>query len=218
MNDSMTVLLEDVIGIVRAAGERVLEVYRSDFEVRGKVDASPVTEADERAEALILQALAARTPQIPVISEEAAAAGQVPEVGRRFWLVDPLDGTKEFINRNGEFTVIDQGDIDGEGLAAAHEAARAVQRIDQPEPVLGRLRRAVGRHRFLRNRLHARIQGRQPFQDQGLGRPVGLRHRTIVRLGLDRRACAPIGQDQPRGFLCDLGDGQGQRAGRQIAL
>ena len=62
MNESMTVLLEDVIGIARQAGELVLEVYRSDFEVRGKDDASPVTEADERAEALILQALAALTP------------------------------------------------------------------------------------------------------------------------------------------------------------
>ena len=118
MNESMAVLLEDVIGIARAAGELVMEVYRSDFEVRGKVDTSPVTEADERAETLILQALAARTPQIPVISEEAAAAGQVPEVGQRFWLVDPLDGTKEFINRNGEFTV-------------------NIALIDNGEPVLG---------------------------------------------------------------------------------
>lgn len=118
MNESMTVLLEDVIGIARQAGELVLEVYRSDFEVRGKDDASPVTEADERAEALILQALATLTPQIPVISEEAAAAGLVPEFGRRFWLVDPLDGTKEFINRNGEFTV-------------------NIALIDNAEPVLG---------------------------------------------------------------------------------
>jgi 3'(2'), 5'-bisphosphate nucleotidase len=118
MNESMTVLLEDIIGIARDAGEQVLEVYRSDFQVRGKVDTSPVTEADERAEALILRALAARTPQIPVISEEAAAAGDVPKVGTRFWLVDPLDGTKEFINRNGEFTV-------------------NIALIDNGEPVLG---------------------------------------------------------------------------------
>lgn len=105
MNEPMAALLEDVIGIAQAAGERVMEVYRADFEVRGKHDASPVTEADERAERLILQALAVRTPHIPVVAEEAAAAGQVPEIGRTFWLVDPLDGTKEFINRNGEFTV-----------------------------------------------------------------------------------------------------------------
>ncbi len=94
MNQSMTVLLEDVIGIARAAGELVSEVYRTDFEVRGKLDTSPVTEADERAETLILQALAARTPQIPVISEEAAAAGLVPEVGQRFWLVGRWTGPR----------------------------------------------------------------------------------------------------------------------------
>ncbi|MEZ2744355.1 3'(2'),5'-bisphosphate nucleotidase CysQ [Halopseudomonas bauzanensis] len=101
----MSALLEQVIDISRAAGEQVMQVYRSDFEVRGKEDASPVTEADERAEALILAALAQCAPGVPVISEEAAAAGYIPEVGQRFWLVDPLDGTREFINRNGEFTV-----------------------------------------------------------------------------------------------------------------
>lgn len=105
MNQVMSALLEQVIDISRAAGEQVLQVYRSDFEVRGKEDASPVTEADERAEALILAALAQCAPGVPVISEEAAAAGYIPEVGQRFWLVDPLDGTREFINRNGEFTV-----------------------------------------------------------------------------------------------------------------
>ncbi|HIZ51174.1 MAG TPA: 3'(2'),5'-bisphosphate nucleotidase CysQ [Candidatus Pseudomonas excrementavium] len=105
MNQVMSALLEQVIDISRAAGEQVMQVYRSDFEVRGKEDASPVTEADERAEALILGALAQCSPGIPVVSEEAAAAGHIPEVGQRFWLVDPLDGTREFINRNGEFTV-----------------------------------------------------------------------------------------------------------------
>src|SRR5690606_13636351 len=105
MNQVMSALLEQVIDISRAAGEQVMQVYRSDFEVRGKEDASPVTEADERAEALILAALAQCAPGVPVISEEAAAAGYIPEVGQRFWLVDPLDGTREFIHRNGEFTV-----------------------------------------------------------------------------------------------------------------
>jgi len=76
------------------------------MEVREKDDSSPVTEADEAAEAFILEALGKMTPDIPVVAEEAVAAGNIPEVtGKRFWLVDPLDGTKEFINRNGEFTV-----------------------------------------------------------------------------------------------------------------
>src|SRR5208282_4464176 len=85
--------------------QAILEVYATNFEVRDKSDASPVTAADERAEAIILAALAKLTPSIPVVSEEAAAAGRTPAVAERFWLVDPLDGTKEFINRNGEFTV-----------------------------------------------------------------------------------------------------------------
>ena len=103
MNQS--VVLEDVMAITREAGAVIMEIYGSDFEVRGKQDASPVTEADEKAERWILERLKALWPQIPAVSEEAAAAGYVPEMGQRFWLVDPLDGTKEFIQRNGEFTV-----------------------------------------------------------------------------------------------------------------
>ncbi|TVO50864.1 3'(2'),5'-bisphosphate nucleotidase CysQ [Denitromonas halophila] len=98
-------LLDRLIPIVRDAGELIMTIYGSDFSVRGKTDQSPVTEADERAEALILPALAALLPGTPIVAEEAAAAGKIPSVGERFWLVDPLDGTKEFISRNGEFTV-----------------------------------------------------------------------------------------------------------------
>jgi 3'(2'), 5'-bisphosphate nucleotidase len=97
--------LEPVIRLSYAAGAAIMAVYASDFEIRGKADASPVTEADERAEALILAGLRELTPQLPIVAEEAAAAGRIPEIGARFWLVDPLDGTKEFIGRNGEFTV-----------------------------------------------------------------------------------------------------------------
>ena len=98
-------LLEDVVAITRDAGALIMEIYRSDFEVRGKQDASPVTEADEKAEQLILERLGALKSQFPVVSEEAVAAGYMPELEQCFWLVDPLDGTKEFIQRNGEFTV-----------------------------------------------------------------------------------------------------------------
>ncbi len=98
-------LLEQVITITRQAGQVVLEVYSTDFAVRGKEDASPVTAADERAEAVIVPALRALTPGVAIVAEEAVAAGDKPDIGQRFWLVDPLDGTKEFISRNGEFTV-----------------------------------------------------------------------------------------------------------------
>lgn len=99
-------LLDEIIQLARAAGEVVMEVYNSDFDVRQKDDRSPVTDADEAAEAIITPGLRALLPDVPVVAEEAASAGLAPEtVGNRFWLVDPVDGTKEFIRRNGEFTV-----------------------------------------------------------------------------------------------------------------
>lgn len=82
-----------------------MAVYGSDFAVRGKADASPVTLADERAEALIVPALRELRPTWPVVAEEAASRGQAPAAATTFWLVDPLDGTREFVARNGEFTV-----------------------------------------------------------------------------------------------------------------
>ena len=108
-------LLEAVAAIVRQAGEAVMAVYRTDFDVQGKSDDSPVTEADRRAEVIITAALQQLTPDVPVIAEEAVSAGQHPSVApdQRFWLVDPVDGTREFVGRNGEFTVnvalIDKG-------------------------------------------------------------------------------------------------------------
>ena len=88
------------------AARLILPLWRSGLEVRSKVDESPVTEADQRAEALILQRLAAAFPDIPVISEEDASESGVPEtIGRRFFLVDPLDGTKAFVRGDPAFTV-----------------------------------------------------------------------------------------------------------------
>lgn len=98
-------LVEETIALAREAGRAILEVYAGDFEVRGKDDESPVTAADERAEAIILAGIARMAPGVPVVSEEAASAGSVPATPDRFWLVDPLDGTREFVKRNGEFTV-----------------------------------------------------------------------------------------------------------------
>lgn len=105
--------------IARQAGAAILEVYGSDFEVRGKDDASPVTAADERGEAIILAGLRKLAPAIPIVAEEEVAAGRIPEVGRVFWLVDPLDGTKEFIRRNGEFTVNIALIVDGRPVLGA---------------------------------------------------------------------------------------------------
>lgn len=100
--------LEAVINIARGAGRVISEVYRTEFAVSAKSDASPVTIADERAEAVILAGLATLTPDLPIVAEESVAAGRIPAVDAArgaFWLVDPLDGTREFVSRNGEFTV-----------------------------------------------------------------------------------------------------------------
>jgi len=99
-------LAEQLTEVARHAGAEILKVYAADFTATRKADQSPVTEADVAAEAVILAALRRLTPDIPVIAEEQAQVQGLPaEAAQRFWLVDPLDGTKEFVARNGEFTV-----------------------------------------------------------------------------------------------------------------
>lgn len=87
------------------AGQIIMEIYESNPEAKLKEDRSPVTEADTASEAYILAELARHCPDIPIVSEEAASEGRIPEVADLFFLVDPLDGTREFLSRNGEFTV-----------------------------------------------------------------------------------------------------------------
>ncbi len=120
---------DDMQTMLRLIAERAGQVIMTHYaegaaiEVRSKDDASPVTAADEAAEAFILRALETLTPEIPVIAEEATAAGIQPDVsGGLFWLVDPLDGTKEFLARNGEFTVNIALIQDGEPVAGVVHA------------------------------------------------------------------------------------------------
>ncbi len=102
----MNELVPSLLEIAAAAGTAVMEVYRSGFEVREKPDSSPVTEADLVAHEIILRGLRLLHPRLPVLSEESAPPPfDQRRKWRRFWLVDPLDGTKEFVNRNSEFTV-----------------------------------------------------------------------------------------------------------------
>ncbi|MFQ5534881.1 MAG: 3'(2'),5'-bisphosphate nucleotidase CysQ [Sphingomonadales bacterium] len=106
VNIDRSVIADQLTDIALAAGAVILDIYNNDVTVRTKDDRSPVTNADEAAEKLILARLSVLTPDIPVIAEERVARDGAPEtVGDRFWLVDPLDGTREFISRNGEFTV-----------------------------------------------------------------------------------------------------------------
>jgi 3'(2'), 5'-bisphosphate nucleotidase len=97
--------LTALAAIAHDAGRIIMRHYETGTEARKKSDHSPVTDADEEAEKLILARLKDLAPDTAVIAEEEMAAGRLPQIGTRFFLVDPLDGTKEFINRNGEFTV-----------------------------------------------------------------------------------------------------------------
>ena len=101
MNDQSALMVEAAV----KASALVLQVYRSGADARTKEDGSPVTEADERAEAAILEHLGRGAPEIPVIAEEAVAGGADAKATPTFFLVDPLDGTKEFVKGTDEFTV-----------------------------------------------------------------------------------------------------------------
>ena len=99
-------LVEPIVALSRQAGDAILEVYATDFDVQAKEDDSPLTQADMASHRVIDKGLKDLTPDIPVISEESG----LPDFDERgqwetYWLIDPLDGTKEFVNRNGEFTV-----------------------------------------------------------------------------------------------------------------
>ena len=126
--DEALELLPAIEQLARAAGEVILAVYAGDFQVQSKADRSPMTVADDRAEALITPALQALRPAWPVVAEEAASRGLAPAAARTFWLVDPLDGTREFVARNGEFTV---------NIALVHEGAPVLGVV--LVPVSGRL-------------------------------------------------------------------------------
>ena len=101
----MTSPLPPMIEAALAAGEEIERLYVEGCEAEEKLDGSPVTIADRHAELIILERLARAFPHIPVLAEEEACAGRIPELGQLFFCVDPLDGTKGFLQRNGEFTV-----------------------------------------------------------------------------------------------------------------
>jgi len=105
-SEDLQALHEPVKQIAFTAGRRIMEIYEQGFEVSEKADQTPLTEADMAAHRTIVEGLSALTPDIPILSEESAPTPfAVRQTWRRYWLVDPLDGTREFIKRNGEFTV-----------------------------------------------------------------------------------------------------------------
>jgi len=102
----MSIDHQAVLRLAREAGAAIMAIYAQDFAVEHKQDLSPLTAADMAAHHLIVDGLAVLTPDVPVLSEESASIGwEVRRQWRRYWLVDPLDGTREFVKKNGEFTV-----------------------------------------------------------------------------------------------------------------
>lgn len=138
-------LIDRLIDIVRRAGDAILDVYNSDFAVEHKSDESPLTQADLAAHHIIAAGLAALDPAIPLLSEESQPPDYaVRQHWQRYWLVDPLDGTKEFVSRNGEFTVniaLIEGHrprlgvvgVPVQGLVYTGDVARGVARRIGPE-------------------------------------------------------------------------------------
>lgn len=98
--------IDPIVALAEEAGRAILKVYATDFDVHSKDDASPLTQADLAANRLIIAGLKSLTPDLPIISEESGLpAYDVRRHWPRYWLIDPLDGTREFVNKNGEFTV-----------------------------------------------------------------------------------------------------------------
>jgi 3'(2'), 5'-bisphosphate nucleotidase len=120
-------LLDDLAEAAREAGEAILTVVRRGFEIEQKQDASPVTEADRAAELVILAALAKSAPGVPVIAEEEVAAGRIPAHDETYFLVDPLDGTKEFVWGGDDYTVnigLIEGGVPSAGVVFAPATGR----------------------------------------------------------------------------------------------
>ena len=148
-------LLGAMADAAREAGAAILDIVRKGFDIEQKGDFSPVTEADHAAELIILAALATAAPGVPVIAEEEVAAGRIPEHEGTYFLVDPLDGTKEFVRGGDDYTV---------NIALVVDGAPRLGVVYAPAT----------------NRLHGGIAGGGAWLDEGRGR-VTIACRTCPR-------------------------------------
>ena len=143
----LAALMPEVVGLARKASEAVMRIYHGGHTVKRKADASPVTEADHASEAIILEGLRRLTPEMPVLSEEEVSHHGIhfdyENPPKRYWLVDPVDGTKEFVAKRGEFTIniglVENGQpilgvlhvpVSGDTYAAAGRHSATVRRAD----------------------------------------------------------------------------------------
>ena len=152
-----------LLEIIQEASAAILKIYDTDFEVQGKADTSPLTQADLAAHRIIVAGLQAVTPEMPIISEESEPPPfEVRRQWPRYWLVDPLDGTKEFVNRNGEFTV-------------------NIALIEEGTPVYGMVSVPVQNKVYIGDLREQRAQLIEAGTVRDIrGRPMSLRTETIV--------------------------------------
>jgi 3'(2'), 5'-bisphosphate nucleotidase len=162
----MKKLLSSVIDLAREAGRKVMEIYEAgEIVVQNKRDNSPLTEADLASHHTIVAGLALLTPEIPILSEESSAINyETRQQWPRYWLIDPLDGTKEFLNRNGEFTV-------------------NIALIEKAVPILGVV------HAPALDLSYYALQGAGAYRQQGQAEPVAIK----VAPNLERNSIKMVG-------------------------
>lgn len=186
-------LLDLAAGLARTAADAILAVRAAGFAVERKSDESPVTEADRAAEAIIVEGLREAAPAIPVVAEEEVAAGIVPRLGEQYWLVDPLDGTREFAAGLDSFAVCvglvrggravlgavaipATGELFGgivAGSVAWKEEANGVRRpVRARRPPAAGLRVMFSRHSAADPRLHPFLEGRRVAEVVNIGSAV----------------------------------------------
>lgn len=180
MNNST--YLNQVVAIARSAGQAIMQVYQGDVAVSRKEDNTPLTQADLAAHRIIEDGLASLTPHLPVLSEESEALPYGTRASwETYWLVDPLDGTREFIKRNGEFTV-------------------NIALIEQHRPVLGVV------YAPALDLLYFAVEGEGAWRQQGDEAP----QRIAVKSYDSARVCVAgsrsHGSDRLAGFLAKLGE------------
>lgn len=147
--------LEPVIAIAKAAGMAIMQVYTTDFSVEKKEDNSPLTQADLSAHEVIVKALKQLTPHIPVLSEESDAIdADIRNRWQQYWLIDPLDGTREFVKRNGEFSV-------------------NIALIDEHQPILGVVYAPVN------DLLYFATQGQGAYKQAALNTRIKIHTKTL---------------------------------------
>jgi len=172
--------LDSVIDIAQDAGDIILQVYRGDFDVEIKGDGTPLTLADQRSHNLICSRLLELTPNIPILSEESdGITFEERSLWRTYWLVDPLDGTKEFVKGSGEFTV---------NIALMHEN----------QPVLGVV------HTPVKEWMHWGVQSQGAWKQVGTNKKERIQAKSYSGGNMTVVASKSHGQDKLEQFLSNV--------------